>query len=160
MNCEQCGAPLKVEKGQDFYHCEYCGAYHFPDPNLDGVALLDEVSSLCCPVCHKPLVLSVVKDIHIESCPVCRGNLIDQSRMLPLLREINPQDSIGEIKITPLERSEFKRDYACPSCKRKMAVYPYGGSGNVVIQGCQYCRLIWLDFGELARIIRTYLQQV
>ena len=44
MNCKQCGAPLSVEEGQDFFHCQYCGSYDFPDPNQDGVALLDELS--------------------------------------------------------------------------------------------------------------------
>jgi Zn-finger nucleic acid-binding protein len=39
-----------------------------------------------------------------------------------------------------------------------MAVYPYGGPGNVIIQGCEECQLIWLDFGELSQIIRSYSQ--
>jgi len=37
-----------------------------------------------------------------------------------------------------------------------MAVYPYGGPGNIIIQGCGQCKLIWLDFGELSRIVRAY----
>ena len=67
MNCQQCGAPLKVQKGQNCFRCEYCGTYDFPDPNLDGVALLDEASTYACPVCSKPLVSALYKNISIHS---------------------------------------------------------------------------------------------
>jgi Zn-finger nucleic acid-binding protein len=39
-----------------------------------------------------------------------------------------------------------------------MDAYPYGGAGNIIIQGCRQCELIWLDFGELTRIVRSFLQ--
>jgi Zn-finger nucleic acid-binding protein len=31
-------------------------------------------------------------------------------------------------------------------------VHPYYGPGNVVIDTCSRCDLIWLDFGELKQI--------
>ena len=158
MNCKQCGAPMNVTEDQNFFHCEYCGSYDFPNPNQDGVALLDEVSPLACPICNKPLVSAIVKDVHIYSCPTCRGNLIDQSKMLPILRQAQPLDSTREDLHYPQPQSESARTVACPSCQKVMAVYPYGGPGNVIIQGCEICRLIWLDFGELSRITRSFWQ--
>jgi Zn-finger nucleic acid-binding protein len=38
-----------------------------------------------------------------------------------------------------------------------MDTYPYGGSGNIIIQGCHHCKWIWLDFEELSRIIHYYV---
>ena len=149
---------MKVDDGQAFFHCDYCGCYDFPDPNLDGVALLDEVSTFACPICHKPLVSAVVKDIPIDSCPSCRGNLISQSKMLPILRQVQPLVSTGEELIYPQNKAELTREILCPSCRKMMCVYPYGGPGNVIIQGCEKCRLIWLDFGELSRIIQSFKQ--
>jgi Zn-finger nucleic acid-binding protein len=158
MNCKKCGAPMKVEENQDFFHCEYCGCFEFPDPNLDEVALLDEVSSLVCPVCNKPLVSAVVKGVDIFSCPICRGTLISQSKMLPILRQVQLVDSAHEEFRFPQPQSEQERQILCPACQKKMAVYPYGGPGNVIIQGCSECCLIWLDFGELSKILHSYKQ--
>jgi Zn-finger nucleic acid-binding protein len=158
MNCKQCGAPMNVDEGQNIFHCEYCGGYDFPDPNQDGVALLDETSPYACPICKKTLVAAIVKNVRIFSCPNCRGNLIDQSKMLPILRQAQPLDSISEDVLSPHNPSELTRTAVCPSCQKMMNSYPYGGPGNIIIQGCAQCRLIWLDFGELSKITRSYLQ--
>jgi Zn-finger nucleic acid-binding protein len=162
MNCKQCGAPLKVEGDQDFFHCDYCDSYNFPDPNLDGVALLEEVSPYICPACNQPLVTSVVMTIRILSCPKCRGNLISQAKMFPILRQAQVRQPVtpasGEELRAPQQRSEYSRQLTCPSCRKTMQVYPYAGPGNIIIQGCAGCQLIWLDFGELSRIMRAFLE--
>jgi Zn-finger nucleic acid-binding protein len=36
-----------------------------------------------------------------------------------------------------------------------MDSYPYGGPGNIVIDNCPRCALLWLNYGELTRIIRA-----
>jgi Zn-finger nucleic acid-binding protein len=156
MNCKQCGAPLTVEEGQDFFHCQYCGSYDLPNPNQDWVALLDEVSPYVCPLCDKALVSAVVQDVHIYSCPYCRGNLIAQSKMLPILRQARPSSPLPAESQPSQNKNELKRTALCPACQRPMAVYPYGGPGNIIIQGCEQCQWIWLDFGELSRVIQAY----
>lgn len=158
MNCDHCGAPLNIAEGRDCYYCEYCGSYSYPTPNEDGVALLGEASTYPCPVCKTPLVPALVKSVHICSCPTCRGNLVSQSAMLPILREAQPQNWIGEDPPPLPDQTEFKRSLRCPVCQKLMEAYPYGGPGNMIIQGCAGCRYIWLDYGELARIIRFYFQ--
>jgi Zn-finger nucleic acid-binding protein len=158
MDCKQCGAPMKIEAEKEFFHCEFCGSYDFPNPNKDGIALLDEISPYHCPACNKTLVTAAFEDIHIFSCPNCRGNLINQSRMLPILNEALALNTM--VKDQPLhqDRSELQRKYTCPSCQKKMDAYPYGGAGNITIQGCRQCELIWLDFGELTRIVSSFSQ--
>ena len=34
-----------------------------------------------------------------------------------------------------------------------MSTHPYFGPGNVVIDNCEACELVWLDFGELKQIV-------
>ena len=34
-----------------------------------------------------------------------------------------------------------------------MDAHPYGGGGNVNVDSCETCGLIWLDGGELRRIV-------
>ena len=138
------------------FHCEYCGGYDFPDLNLDGVALLDETSPYACPMCRQPIVSAVVRDVRIFSCPNCHGNLIDQSKLLPILRLAQSSAPKNELPPRPPGKSELGRSVICPSCQKKMNSYPYGGPGNIIIQGCEQCRLVWLDFGELSRIVRAF----
>ena len=156
MNCKQCGAPIQIGPDRSLFRCEYCGSFDIPEPDKDGVALLDEVSPLNCPVCMTPLVTAVVEGIHILSCPTCRGNLIDQVKLHYTLRLAAPIDTTAEDELHPANKSELKRKLSCPSCKKTMETYPYGGSGNIIIQGCDRCQWIWLDFGELPRIIHSY----
>lgn len=158
MNCKQCGAPLSVDEDQDLFHCQYCGSYDFPNPNQDGVALIGELSSSTCPLCEQSLVSAVVQKIRILSCPHCRGNLVAQSKMLPILRQAKPTASIGNDVPNLPNKAELKRTAACPSCRKRMAVYQYGGPGNIIIQGCEHCQVIWLDFGELSRIVQSYAE--
>jgi Zn-finger nucleic acid-binding protein len=34
-----------------------------------------------------------------------------------------------------------------------METHPYYGPGNVIIDSCAACDLVWLDFGELTQIV-------
>ena len=52
----------------------------------------------------------------------------------------------------PLDRRELQRRINCPSCRTPMDVHPYYGPGNIVIDNCSRCDLIWLDHGELKQI--------
>jgi Zn-finger nucleic acid-binding protein len=144
---------MSVEDRQDFFHCQYCGGYEFPNPNQDGVALLEEISSYICPLCQQPLVSAVVKKIHIWSCPNCRGNLIEQPKMLAILSHSQVSTPIYAGSHSLPDKTEFSRTISCPSCQKVMTVYPYGGPGNIIIQGCEPCQLIWMDFGELSKVV-------
>jgi Zn-finger nucleic acid-binding protein len=145
---------MKVEEGRNFFHCDYCGNYEFPDPNQDGVVLLDEISPYSCPICLKPLVKASIEEVGIFSCPICRGNLIEQSKMLSILRQAPDLERAGEEHHS--SRDELQRRVTCPECQAGMDTYQYGGPGNVIIQGCIHCELVWLDFGEIAKILRSY----
>ncbi len=147
---------MKVEPDQNVFHCEYCGGYDFSDPNRDGIALLGEPSQYDCPVCGVGLVTAAVNNIRVFSCPNCRGSLVDQSKLHPILRQARLPESFDEEVPRPLDRRELGRTSACPSCRETMEVYPYGGAGSILIQGCARCGLVWLDFGELSAILRSY----
>ena len=53
----------------------------------------------------------------------------------------------------PLNRQDLERKVRCPACTGPMTTHPYYGPGNVVIDSCEPCELIWLDFGELEQIV-------
>ena len=53
----------------------------------------------------------------------------------------------------PLDRRALDRKLLCPVCGARMTTYPYSGAGNVVIDNCVACDLIWLDFGEMRQMV-------
>jgi Zn-finger nucleic acid-binding protein len=44
------------------------------------------------------------------------------------------------------------RSLMCPLCAGDMSTHPYYGPGSVVIDTCETCHVVWLDFGELRQI--------
>jgi Zn-finger nucleic acid-binding protein len=45
------------------------------------------------------------------------------------------------------------REVCCPRCRARMATHPYYGPGRIIIDTCEPCHLIWLDPGEIERVI-------
>ena len=43
----------------------------------------------------------------------------------------------------------------CSTCSTKMETFQYNGPGNIVIDTCHTCDLIWLDFGELQKVVNA-----
>jgi hypothetical protein len=56
---------------------------------------------------------------------------------------------------TPPDRGDLKRTIQCPKCHRRMDTHFYAGPGNVIVDSCGDCYLIWLDRGELMRIVHA-----
>ena len=52
-------------------------------------------------------------------------------------------------------KDELQRKINCPQCHHAMDAHYYAGPGNVVIDSCEDCCLIWLDRGELMRIVHA-----
>jgi Zn-finger nucleic acid-binding protein len=153
MNCENCGAPMGLATDHAHFICSYCGSIRIPKANDDGIRILGEMSNLTCPVCLVPLVTAAIDDNRVLHCAKCKGILVDQ----PIFAFIVQYTELfGEERETPprqLNREELKRPLSCPQCGRDMDTHIYGGSGNVVIDTCNTCHLIWLDYGELRRVL-------
>jgi Zn-finger nucleic acid-binding protein len=53
----------------------------------------------------------------------------------------------------PLDRADLDRVLNCPRCGHRFETYPNYGPGNVVIDNCTRCDLVWLDFGEMRQMV-------
>ena len=53
----------------------------------------------------------------------------------------------------PADRAELQRPIRCPACGAPMITDWYYGPGNIVIDTCEACALVWLDAGELGRAV-------
>jgi len=154
LNCKNCGAPMQLVEGKDYLVCEYCTYTYVPKPNPDGVRILEEPTALGCPVCELPMVAASINSHRIWHCKKCRGILLPMSVFSETVaverrRRPEPPASVDPIDV----QDQLKRKLVCPNCADPMHTHPYGGPGNVVIDNCPSCRLNWLDYRELQRII-------
>jgi Zn-finger nucleic acid-binding protein len=157
MNCPNCGAPMALFGGRPAWECGHCGTIVRMDPGpADGVRILggDPPTKYECPVCHRMLVAATVDDRHpIEACTVCSGLLMPLSLFATTV--IAKRRSAVTPAVTPARGSarDLERTVECPSCGRRMMTDWYYGPGNAVIDRCEGCDLVWLDGGELQRVI-------
>jgi Zn-finger nucleic acid-binding protein len=154
MNCPSCGAPMRLKSDMESLRCEYCQSVYLPDKNDDGVRVLDELADEQCPLCNLQLVQAVLAKTPILYCKKCGGMLVAMGALEDLIGELRAEQASG----TPakaLDQDELRRTIQCPHCHRRMEAHLYAGPGNVVIDSCEECCMIWLDRGEARRIARA-----
>jgi Zn-finger nucleic acid-binding protein len=145
---------MQLFREKDYYFCEYCGTFYFPEPNLDGVRSLHEVAEgLSCPVCRGPLVYAALDWVRGYHCEKCKGVLMNRILLGDLIDYRRARAKGPSAPPIPLNQAELKRNVICPRCGQKMETHPYYGPGNIVIDTCGSCNLIWLDFGELRQVV-------
>ena len=155
MNCRNCGAPMELFERRRHYFCTFCGSFSFIDtPEVAGVRVLERpVPAPNCPRCGAPLVKALLDDAFaVEHCERCRGILLPRAAFAEAVASRRARESGEPARPVPLDPRELERVVVCPSCGSQMDVHPYYGPDNVVIDSCQRCDRIWLDFGELERI--------
>ena len=103
--------------------------------------------------CRAPLVKALLDGAYaVEHCERCRGILLPRAAFAEAVTRRRARQSGAPAPPVPMDPRELKHVVVCPSCRSQMDVHPYYGPGNVVIDSCQRCDLIWLDFGELTQI--------
>ncbi len=155
MNCENCGAPMRLQLEKQQFVCDYCSTIYFPHANEDGVQVLDEASDLHCPVCKSDLVYGFIDQTQVLHCKSCRGLLINQESFLMSIEYLRATSTKPPVPPPPVNFAELERHLVCPTCNQQMSTHLYGGPGNLVVDNCPTCLHIWLDNQEFTRIIRS-----
>jgi len=156
MNCPSCGAPMRPRG--DALQCDYCHNVVVPGKSPDGVRILAESPNQPCPVCAIPLMQAALDQTPILACTKCRGIAVPMQAFETLIAaaRTHPTPAIAPSPAPPDPASappDLNRRIPCPTCHRTMDAHFYAGApGNVVIDSCEQCLLIWLDFNELPRI--------
>lgn len=151
MNCKNCGAPLKPVADRDYFYCDHCGTFSFPRETGEGVRVLGEQSRAQCPLCRTVMVTASVAGERVLYCPKCRGMLAAQDTFPAIVKRLRAH-ARGASKPRRLDPQELERRTICPLCGRAMDTHPYAGPGNVVIDVCAPCGVLFLDHGELSLI--------
>jgi Zn-finger nucleic acid-binding protein len=138
----------------DTYQCDYCKSVYVPGKDDEGVIVLGEGPGDQCPICSIPLVQASLAKDPLLYCSKCRGMLVSMDEFGALIETLRAQQTSAPVAV-PANPHDLTRLIACPHCHRNMDAHFYGGPGNVVVDSCEDCALIWLDHGELLRIARA-----
>jgi Zn-finger nucleic acid-binding protein len=144
---------MRVKSDMESFRCEYCQSIYIPEKNDDGVQVLDEPANEQCSLCNLPLVQAVFAKCPILYCKKCSGMLVAMGALEELIAQL--RESSGQAsgaKPSAYDKDELRRTVQCPHCHRRMEAHLYAGPGNVVIDSCEECAMIWLDCGEAKRI--------
>jgi Zn-finger nucleic acid-binding protein len=146
---------MKLLLDRQHFYCEYCTSIFYPHENEDGIRLLDQASETLCPVCEIPLVYGYIGNTQTLNCQKCKGILFDQDIFLLVINHLRANSTDPALVPPPVNLNELERAISCPDCGQRMSTHPYGGPGNLVVDNCIGCSLLWLDYKELERVIRA-----
>ena len=158
MNCNNCGAPMTPVDGRNYLSCGFCHTFHFPtelENSADRITPLVQQGNLACPVCEQDLEVGALDGVHAMFCRQCRGLLIPNEHFAQVVTGRRREYSGREQTPVPIDPTQYERLLDCARCGGRMEVHPYHGPGNVVVDSCAACHLLWLDHGELAAIERA-----
>jgi Zn-finger nucleic acid-binding protein len=154
-NCPACGAPITPKADTEGCKCDFCHAVFFPGEEDDGVTVLDQPDGpdldRSCPLCNQPLVHAALARGAVLYCTECHGLLLPMGELPALIDALRAGQKRLAVQ-TPPDHDDLKRTVQCPKCHRRMDTHFYAGPGNVIIDTCADCLLVWLDRGELMRI--------
>ncbi len=135
------------------WRCDHCRTLVCPEPAADGVRVTADAGYKC-PVCRQALARAVMDDREpIQVCGRCKGIFMARRAFAVTLvarRRAAPNASVIPV---PADRGDLGRRVACPQCGSAMLTDWYYGPGNIVIDTCPACDVVWLDAGELTRAI-------
>jgi Zn-finger nucleic acid-binding protein len=158
-NCPACGAPLTPKPDTEGCKCDFCHAVFYPGEENDGVVVsndpadpsIDPSIDQACPLCNQTLVQAAIAKIPVLYCAECHGLLTRMGALPDLIDALRASIPTAAVQ-TPPDQGDLKRTIQCPKCDRRMDTHFYAGPGNVIVDSCGDCLLIWLDRGELMRI--------
>jgi Zn-finger nucleic acid-binding protein len=143
-------------RDQHYFCCEYCGSLHFPPESEEGVRVLDQApEELHCPLCHVPLFRAQLDKERAFYCNTCKGFLAHQLAFGDLVKYRRARVAGKPEPLKPLNQQALQRRVHCPLCGQRMYTHPYYGPGNIVIDSCSRCHVVWLDHGELTQVINA-----
>jgi Zn-finger nucleic acid-binding protein len=153
MNCPNCGAAIALHATRPCWTCAHCGSLVCPEPAADGVRVTGEQGHAC-PICAVPLTRAVLDERDaIEVCERCKGILMARRDFAVTLTARRRTARTPAITPTPADARELERRIACPNCNARMITDWYYGPGNIIIDTCPACDLVWLDAGEMRRAV-------
>jgi len=146
---------MEIVASRHYFFCRHCGTFHFPEAVDEGIRVLEREPTVeqRCGVCRVPLATAVLDDgFSARYCERCRGVLLPRQHFAEVVQTRRWWARTPPALPVALDQRELARTIKCPGCARPMLTHPYYGPGNIVLDTCSQCDLVWLDFRELTQI--------
>lgn len=144
---------------QNCLRCQDCGRFEFTtdlDDPSEPFVLQDQSAGVNCPKCQCELQFATLHERwRVCLCIQCRGYILENQAFATIVHEKRASYEGEDAAPVPMDVSELQKRRSCPACLNVMETHPYHGPGTAVINSCQGCKVTWLDYGELASIIRA-----
>jgi Zn-finger nucleic acid-binding protein/predicted RNA-binding Zn-ribbon protein involved in translation (DUF1610 family) len=157
-HCHTCGAPVNSLAAAGRLTCDYCGTVHILRPetaSMDRLSWLSELGEHDCPLCRNSLAMALVDHQKVEACPKCLGLLMPRTTFASVVTDRRARFKGLEDLPRALDERALAPEVDCPACSHRMETHRYYGPGNVAIDSCRECELVWVDSGELTQIERA-----
>ena len=114
-----------------------------------------------CPVCKDPrLVPRADRGATYSVCPDCEGLFIGESQLYAFVRGVTQSTVVAQISLSLLE-SALAEDApdgshlrACPVCRVDLERFGFGEHPMSIADRCPDGHGLWLDCGELDKVVR------
>lgn len=106
-----------------------------------------------CPACSGQLEEALYEGVKIHTCPSCKGNLLDENRLIEIEKAC---EQLLSREKGHTETRHYEGTRSCPACSIAMEKAKYGKYIPKTIDKCPQCHDIWLDRGELEDIQVAY----
>ncbi len=105
-----------------------------------------------CPKCEQDLLEpTTVHGIELDRCRHCHGLWLDEEE-LPTLLERSPGDA-KKLSGKRVDEIANEKPGYCPRDQSKLLRAYSARNKNIILDTCPECRGIWLDAGELAKLV-------
>jgi Zn-finger nucleic acid-binding protein len=161
-SCRQCGAPREFDRSRFLFVCHHCGAEELA-PEGQRLFTLGSQTGLGCPICEGAIHDAYVAGYPAQVCAACFGSLLRMDLLVDISNAVRLTKGPPLETLPPRTQQPDDRTIRCPLGTHQMISHVYGGPGNVVVDTCEVCRVLWLDPGELLRIAlapRGYIYSV
>lgn len=108
-----------------------------------------------CPECKVSLNRRTVAEVEVDECPGCRGIWFDKNELAAVKDEIDPDLRWMDFSIWSRDPSFEVTDqpHHCPACNEVVMQRITYQDPEVSILYCPACEGVWLDAGDLSKII-------
>ncbi len=158
MECNNCGAPMRLADAGAYLYCEYCSSLRFVSETDEGVVSSGVGAGEDCPICTVELEAASVEGQDIAYCVLCRGILLKSAVFRRIIDARLKRGCAREVAARPAADDAVPR-HDCPRCGVEMSRHPYYGPGDAVIDCCGECFLLWLDHPELTVIVKAHQRE-
>jgi len=125
VNCQNCGAPVRLDPGQNVMVCDYCKSEHALPVDEYGVQMTGE-TGFACPVCAKALATARIEFRDVLYCRGCLGIAVSMDNFVELIDDLRDHRSRVSLFLAPGPVISSNGGLHCPQCQGAMDHHSYG----------------------------------